>query len=202
MEFLKFVTDVKKEYASDSIIRENKTILLAPGKLPKCKYMFFEALSQDLIDDFLVSHFSGITLPEDYIEVLKTTNGANLFSVKINSGKVSFANSMLVILGLPRTQPFGRPLDMEEPFDIRVENLARHKNIPIHWLKCAIWTQIEDVEKGDNQTDIFIDTITKKVFACRKNQEEILKEWSNLDESLCYIIDSFKELKDEYELKI
>jgi hypothetical protein len=202
MEFFKFVTDVKKEYASDSIIRENKTILLAPGKLPKCKYMFFEALSQDLIDDFLVSHFSGITLPEDYIEVLKTTNGANLFSVKINSGKVSFANSMLVILGLPRTRPFGRPLDMEEPFDIRVENLARHKNIPVHWLKCAIWTQIEDVEKGDNQTDIFIDTITKKVFACRKNQEEILKEWSTLDESLCYIIDSFKELKDEYELKI
>ena len=164
MEFFKFITDVKKEYASDCIIRENKTILLVPGKIPKCKYMLFEALSQNLIDDFLVSHFSGITFPEDYIELLKTTNGANLFSVKINSGKFSFANSMLVILGLPRTQPFGRPLDMEEPFDIRVENLARHKNIAAHWLKCAIWTQIEDVEKGDNQTDIFIDTVTNKVF--------------------------------------
>lgn len=74
--------------------------------------MLFEALSQNLIDDFLVSHFSGITLPEDYIELLKTTNGANLFSVKINSGKFSFANSMLVILGLPRTQPFGRPKNL------------------------------------------------------------------------------------------
>ena len=67
----KFITDVKKEYASDCIIRENKTILLVPGKIPKCKYMLFEALSQNLIDDFLVSHFSGITLPEDYIELLK-----------------------------------------------------------------------------------------------------------------------------------
>ena len=202
MEFFKFITDVKKEYASDCIIRENKTILLVPGKIPKCKYMLFEALSQNLIDDFLVSHFSGITFPEDYIELLKTTNGTNLFFFFFNSGKFSFANSMLVILGLPRTQPFGRPLDMEEPFDIRVENLARHKNIAAHWLKCAIWTQIEDVEKGDNQTDIFIDTVTNKVFACRKNQDEIVKEWSNLDECLCYIIDSFKELKDEYELEI
>ena len=83
MEFFKFVTDLKKEYASDCIIRENKTILLAPGKIPKCKYMFFEALSQDLIDDFLVSHFSGITLPEDYIELLKTTNGANFLVLKL-----------------------------------------------------------------------------------------------------------------------
>jgi len=202
MNFLKYVTDIKKEFASDCIIRDNKTILLLPGEIPKCKYMFFEALSQDLIDDFLVEHFSDITLPKDYIELLKTTNGANLFSVKINSGKFSFANSMLIILGLPRTQPFGRPLDMEEPFDVRVENLARHKNIPSHWFKFAIWTQLEDVEKGDNQTDVFVDTINNKVFACRKNQEHIIKEWDCMDECLCDIIDSFKDLKDEYELKI
>ncbi len=202
MEFFKFITETKNEYASNCVIRENKTILLVPGKIPKCKYMFFEALTQSLIDDFLVEHFSDITLPEDYVELLKTTNGANLFSVKMNSGKFSFANSMLIILGLPRTQPFGRPLDMEEPFDVRVENLARHKNIPIHWLKCAIWTQLKDVEKGDNQTDIFIDTISNKVYACKKNHEEILEEWASLDECLCYIVNSFKDLKDEYELKI
>lgn len=202
MEFFKFITETKNEYASDCVIRENKTILLAPGKIPKCKYMFFEALTQSLIDDFLVEHFSDITLPGDYVELLKTTNGANLFSVKMNSGKFSFANSMLIILGLPRTQPFGRPLDMEEPFDVRVENLARHKNIPIHWLKCAIWTQLKDVEKSDNQTDIFIDTISNKVYACKKNHEEILEEWASLDECLCYIVNSFKDLKDEYELKI
>ena len=202
MEFLKFIAETKNEYASDCVIRENKTILLVPGKIPKCKYMFFEALTQSLIDDFLVEHFSDITLPGDYIELLKTTNGANLFSVKKNSGKFSFANSMLIILGLPRTQPFGRPLDMEEPFDVRVENLARHKNIPIHWLKCAIWTQLKDVEKGDNQTDIFIDTISNRVYACKKNHEEILEEWASLDECLCYIVNSFKDLKDEYELKI
>lgn len=202
MEFLNFVTNLKKENASDCIIRDNKTVLLLPGKIPKCKHMLFEPLTKDLIDNFLVEHFSNMSFPEEYIKILKNTNGANLFGIKLNSGKISFGNSMLVILGLPRTQPFGRPLDMEEPFDIRVENLARHKNIPIYWLKCAIWTQIEDVEKGDNQTDIFIDTVTNKVFACRKNQEEILKEWASLDECLCYIVDSFEDLKNEYELKI
>lgn len=200
MKFIEYLNGLQKEYSNNYLVRKNGTILLAPGKLPKSKHMLFKPLKQDIIDEFLISHFN-LDFPKEYIDFLKYSNGASLFTIKVNAGKFSFASSLLEILGLPLTPPFNRPLDMEEPFDIRVENLSKHKNIPNTWMKCAVWIKVENIGKS-KQTDIFIDTATNRVYACEKNHKDILNEWNNLDECFCNIVDSFRDLKDEYKMKI
>ena len=197
MKIIEFIEELKKEYVADCIVRENGTLLLNPSNIPKCKHMIFQPLKDEYIKEFIIPSFQGLAFPSEYSELLKNYNGANLFSIKITSGEFSIAHSMLVFLGLPLTKPFNRPINMEEPFDIRIENLARHKSIPKEWVKCAIWTEIKNIGKGQ-PTDIFVDSITNKVYACAKNQHNILYSWNNIDECFCDIVKTFKSLEDEY----
>ena len=199
MKFIDFLSNLKETFSDNYIIRKNDTVLLGPDKIPKSKHMLFKPLVNEYVNEYLIAHFSNLDFPKEYIDLLKFSNGANLFGIKIVAGKFSFANYMFVILGLPLTPPFERSLDMEEPYDIRVENLARHKMIPKNWIKCAIWNEIKNLG-NDEPTDIFIDTITHKVFACKKNQCDILYEWNSLDECFCSIVESFKDLQNEYQM--
>lgn len=199
MKIIEFLKKIKNDYSEDCIVRQNGTLLLKPQTVPKCKFMIYKSLKNEYIEDYVLPYFENVNFPQDYLKLLKCYNGADLFFVKLNCGKYSFAHPMLVILGLPLTKPFERDLDMEEPSDVRVENLARNKSIPNEWIKCAIWTEIKNIGKGE-PTDIFIDSLTNKVYGCTKNQCEILYTWDNLDDCLCYIIDSFKGLEDEYSI--
>ncbi len=197
MKIIEFIEKIKNEYIDDCIIRKNGTLLLQPQNTPKCKHMIFKQLQDEHLDEYIAPYFHEIIFPNDYSSFLKKYNGANLFSIKITSGKFSIAHPMLVLLGLPMTKPFNRPLDMEEPFDIRIENLARHNSIPKDWIKCAIWTEIDNIGKG-KPTDIFVESSTNKVYACTKNDQKIIYEWENLDQCFCHIIKSLETLKNEY----
>lgn len=199
MKFIEALSNLKEQYSDNFIIRKNGTTLLSPNKIPRCKHMLFKPLEDRCIYEYLVPYFENLCFPEEYIDLLRYSNGADLFGIKINAGRFSFANQMLIVLGLPLTPTSNRPLDMEEPADIRVENLARHKKIPDYWLKCAIWTENKNIGIGE-PTDVFIDTISHEVFACQKNKSEILYKWNDLDECLCSILDSFKDLQDEYQI--
>lgn len=199
MEILKLLQSLKTEYSDNSIIRKNDTILLGPGKIPKAKHMVFPGLSYELIDEFLVSDYKH-PFPTQYRDFLNHFNGANLFMFKIVSktkGKtLEFASKNLTIFGLPRTQPFGRPADMEEPYDVRIEDLGRHKDIPDTWLKIGCYKKA--FEFGD-PADIFIDTGTERVFSCMRNDNNILQEWETLDACLC---DIFKRVSQYGEVLI
>ena len=183
MNILKLIDNLKEEYKDDIIVRKNSTILLGIEKIPKAKHMLFEGLTQDLINDYLVSNYS-YSFPPEYIVFLKAFNGANLFTAKITKNGREFASASFSIYGLPRTQPFDRPADMEEPYDLRIEDLARNKALPDTWLKFGHYNRTETF--GD-RTDLFIDTSSGKVYCCKKNECDILEEWESLDSCLCSI---------------
>ena len=199
MIFLEILDNLKKEYKNDMKIRENGTILLAPGTVPKARHMLFKPLDDKLIEEFLISQYVH-KFPSAYIEFLKYTNGANLCTSKmwhtIKKKRIPAACGLFTIFGLPRTQPFGRPPEMEEPYDMRIEDLGRHSDIPRTWLKCGTYSRNYDFY---SETDIFIDTESERVYACIRNQSDIVDSWNTLDECFCSIYHSFNDMKEEYE---
>lgn len=196
MEFFNLLNSLKEKYKDELIIRKNGTILFGQGKIPKTNHMLFKGLKQEYIDEFLIDAYKN-KFPEEYIEFLKYSNGADLFWVKLKSVHgFDFASTLFTILGLPLTPPYERASDMEEPFDIRVEDLARHENTPKTWLKCGNYYRNYNLH---TQTDIFIDTTSGKVYACEKNKCEVLEEWGTLDECFCSIFNSFRGYEKEYD---
>lgn len=194
MEFLKILDDLNKEFSYNKISRKNGTMLLGPDLIPNCRHMLFQPLTKEYINTYLISEYKN-NFPEDYLSFLLYTNGANLYNVRLRISDFSIAHPLFVIFGLPITPPFNRPQDMEEPFDLRVEDLARHKSLPKTWLKCGTYTKDYNF---DIQYDIFIDTLSNQVYSCCKNQRDIVDSWSNLDECFCSIFNSFVDCKYEY----
>ena len=201
MEFFKILDELKKQYENDKLIRANGTILLHPDRVPRARHMLFKPLDDKLINEFLVSQYV-YKFPEEYIEFLKYTNGANLCTTKvwhtIKKRRIPTAGGLFTIYGLPRTQPFGRPDDMEEPFDMRIEDLRRHDDIPKTWLQCGNYIINYDLH---TDFDIFIDAESEKVYSCIRNTTTIVDSWENLDDCFCSIYHSFDDMNDEYEYK-
>ena len=197
MKFVSILENLKKQHENDVKIQKNGTMLLHPGKMPRSHHTLFAPLEEELIEEYLVEPYA-YEFPKEYIEFLKYSNGAKLCTVELQSGKNSFAHSMLVLYGLPKTPPFKRPMDMEEPFDLRDEDLARHPNIPQTWLKCGSFVKEDNFYVTFN---IFIDTTTGKIYACEKDEEEILEQWESLDECLCTLFALFQDRKQVYILK-
>ena len=199
MKFLEVLDSLKEQYQDNMKIRDNGTILLVPGIVPRARHMLFKPLDDKLIEEFLISQYVH-KFPQSYIEFLKYTNGANLCTTKvwhtIKKKRIPTAGGLFTIFGLPRTQPYNRPPDMEEPFDMRIEDLGRHDDIPGEWLKCGTYTRNYDMH---SETDIFIDPKDERVYACIRNQNAVVDSWNNLDECFCSIYHSFDDMKDEYE---
>ena len=148
MEFFKILEALKEQYKDDMTIRKNGTILLMPGAVPRARHMLFKPLDDKLINEFLVSQYAH-KFPQTYIEFLRYSNGANLCTIKlwhtIKKKRIPTAGGLFTIFGLPRTQPYGRLPEMEEPFDMRIEDLGRHDDIPSDWLKCGTYTRNYDM---------------------------------------------------------
>lgn len=195
MRFLNILNELKSEYSDNYVIRKNGTLLLKPGGIPNCRHMLYQPLSQEYIQSYLIAVYKQ-KFPQDYIDFLTYSNGADLFWVKLKTEGFCFAHTLFTIFGLPLTPPFARPRDMEEPFDLRIEDLARHEEIPDTWLKCGTYTKNYNF---DIQNDIFIDTKTQQVYTCERNMKEILDSWENLDKCFCDIFESFLDSKYEYE---
>lgn len=199
MKFFAILDALKEQYKDDMKIRGNGTILLSPGTVPRARHMLFKPLDDKIIEEFLISQYVH-KFPAMYIEFLRYTNGANLCTTKlwhtIKKKKIPTAGGLFTVFGLPRTQPYGRPPEMEEPFDMRIEDLGRHNDIPKTWLKCGTYTRNYDFH---STTDIFIDTESEKVYACLKNQNVLVDSWDNLDECFCSIYHSFVDMKEEYD---
>ena len=197
VKFVEKLRMLKTNSVKDTVQRENGSILIEPGNIPKYRHILFQGLKRSDIDEYLVANYNN-TFPKEYAELLQAFNGANLCTVKVRvkAANISFAESLLTIYGLPRTQPFNRPADIEEPFDLRIEDLARNEKIPSSWLKCAGY----DKMPGFIRIDVFVDTGNGKVYACQKNEAEILRNWGNLDACLCDLFDEMSVMPTEYEV--
>jgi hypothetical protein len=190
------IDQLKKEYISDCRIRKNGTVLLGSDKdLPLyARHTLFKPLTQDLIDEYLINNYK-YHIPDQYIAFLKYSNGMSLFTAKRKFAGFKIASSIFTIFGIPLTPPFVRSQEMEEPFDIRIEDLGRHDDIAENWLKCGSY------KKGSNlyvTYDIFIDTTTNRVYSCIKNDNKIVSEWNDFDLCLCDLFDDLKSTKIEY----
>lgn len=199
MKFFKILDELKKQYENDKLTRANGTILLHPDRVPRARHMLYKPLDDKLINDYLVSQYIHV-FPKEYIEFLKYTNGAELCTTRvwhtIKKKRIPVAGALFIIYGLPRTQPFGRPQDMEEPADMRIENLRRHDDSPKTWLACGSYIRNYDLKIN---YDIFIDTETGNVYSCVRNTATIVDSWDSLDDCFCSIYHSFDDMKDEYE---
>lgn len=158
--------------------------------------MIFTPLEQEYIDEYLIADYK-YTFPPEYIEFLRYANGANLLNVKIIAPKgIEFAGGLLTIFGLPRLPTSVRAQEMEEPFDMRIEGLGNHLDIPKYWLKCGTYN-IRDNDTSKD-ADIFIDTKDGKVYSCYRKKSEVINQWECLDECLCDLFDSLSTAPQEY----
>ena len=82
MKFLKILDALKEEYKDNFKIRDNGTLLLAPSTVPRARHMLFKPLNNELIEEFLISQYVH-RFPNQYIEFLKYSNGADLCNVKV-----------------------------------------------------------------------------------------------------------------------
>ena len=197
MNFFFLLDELKEKHKNNALLRKNGTLLLNPGKIPKAQHILFKPLSTELIDEFLVKSYSNV-LPMQYVSFLKYSNGIELFMFKILNGKFEFAGSNLTLYGLPRTKPFDRPADMEEPFDIRVEDLRRHDDVPDTWLK--VGTYRLKYELG-GEAEIYIDCDSQRVFATRRDRLNIEEQWESLDICLCDLFHRAQNSCSEYRFK-
>ena len=199
MKIFEKLDDLKQTYLDDMAVRTNGTVLLGLDTIPVARHMLFKPLDDNIIETYLTSQYAN-TFPPQYIQFLKYSNGANLFMVKVwhtaKREKIATTSGFFTIYGLPRTPPFARKKDQEEPFDLRTEDSSRHKETPFEWLKCASYTRNYDIYK---RFDLFIDTKTGKVYSCERNTIDVVESWDTLDDALCAIFDSFPEIKPEYD---
>lgn len=197
MMFFEKIEALKDQYKDDCIVRKNGTILLASGKIPKCKHMLFEPLPKSIIKEHLIDQYK-LPFPEDYANFLEHMNGVGLFWVRVLLSDMEIATSLFTVYGLPLTPPFSRPLDMEEPFDVRIEGLARHKDLPAQWFKVASYYRDFNFS---TIYDLFIDTDTGRIYSCEKNKSVVIEEWDNLNECFCDIYNRVADAKEEYVYK-
>ncbi len=185
-----------EENKSDCRIRKNGTVLLGSDKgLPLySRHTLYKPLTDELIETFLIDDYK-YNVPEQYITFLKYTNGISLFTTKRKIAGFRIARPTFTIYGIPRTQPYGRAPEMEEPFDIRIEDLGRHEDIPENWLKCGSYIRDTDF---NTTYDIFIDTASNRVYSCIRNDNKIVCDWNNFDSCLCDLFDVLKDTKEEY----
>lgn len=199
MKITEKIRNIIEENRNDYRMQENGTLLLNPGKIPKCRHMIFKGLTADVLHEYLIAEYQE-AFPDELSAFLTQYNGCNLYWVKLHTNDgISFAQSLLSVYGLPMTAPYSRPKDQDEPFDIRVEDLGRHENVSTHWLKFGSYIRDYDF---DEMTELFIDTKEKKVFACHKNDDRIVDCWESLDECLCNLVDFFSGASLEYEVDI
>lgn len=196
MKIIERLKDLEREYAYDKTVRKNGTVLLGPGKVPRCRHMLFRGLEDEYIEEYLVSEYKN-PFPEQYKEFLRIYNGAILFwgRLKTSTG-ISLACSMITVLGLPRTQPFGRPDDMEEPFDVRIEDLGRHKSLTKYLKFGTYWRKDSD----KRNFDLLINTENGRVISCVRRDCVVCEEWNSIDECLCSLFDRCVDLPTEYEI--
>lgn len=195
---MKFIEKCKKlinQHQNDRLNQKNGTLFLCPGKMPMARHYFFKGLQEQYIQEYLIDEYKW-KMPKQYLELLRFSNGVDLFNVCVVVRKTTVAESLLTIFGLPLKSPY-TCLEEMEPFNIWIENLDRHPRIPDWWLKVGVYYEKID----EARRDIWIDTKTEKIYACRKLEKKVVAEWENLDQCLCDIFDRNKDEMQKFYLE-
>lgn len=197
MRIVEMIHSLIDDYADYMVTQKNGTILLKPGKIPKCRHMIFKGLSPEIINEYLKKEYRE-TFPDEFAELLTIYNGFSLYWVKLKAEpKIEFAASMITVYGLPMLPPYDRPKDEDEPFDIRIEDLRRHKKVPAHWLKFGDF--IHEYQ-FDPVTELFCNTKAGTVHAVNRGDYKVLKSWNCIDDCLCDLVNYYSDSALEYDV--
>ncbi len=193
MKSTSIINNMVNMYETSMLIRPNGTKLLDPGtwpEKPRARHMIFSNLKNEYIQEHLADSYK-YKLPNQYIEFLQYANGVALFAIKLHTKKHQLAQNMLEIYGLPLAPSFDR-IRGEEPHDVRIEDLRRMVGIPEHYLKCGHFA-VKDSNNYLYRCGLYIDTSTGRVFGIPDETKEIEREWNDLDECLCDLIESMAD---------
>ena len=194
MKIFEKIEALKVQYGNDSLLRKNGTLLLGIGTIPKARHTLYKGLDDIVIKKYLIDQYK-LPFPKSYANFLNHFNGASLYNIRTIISGVKCVKTNLSIYGLPLTPPQSRAPDMEEPYDVRIESLGQHKDLPDRWLKIGRYTTGYDFKV---LCEIFVDTGDGCVYGVKKKTDIIVDKWNNLDDCLCAIFDSFSDLKEEY----
>ena len=198
MVFFKKLDALKERYKNDTLTRPNGTLVLMPGKIPQGRHYIYAPLPRPIMDEFLIEPYSN-RFPTSYAELLHHANGVSLYMMRLKHKRFTLAHAFLTVFGLPLTPPQYREHNGEEPFDLRIEDLSRHRDIPPSWLKFGVCAP---PEYNFSHIELFIDTQNEEIFACKKEHSEILWHWKNLDTCLCELCNKGELNEQEYQCPI
>ena len=195
MVFFEKLDELKEKYKNNTLTCPNGTQVLEPGKIPRGRHFIYAPLPQDMMDEWLIQSYSN-QFPRSYAELLRHANGVSLYMMRLKHEKFTLAHAFLTVFGLPLTPAQYREVNGEEPFDVRIEDLGRHPDIPRGWLKFGVCAP---PEYNFSHIELFIDTQSEEIFACKKEHSEILWHWKNLDSCLCELCNKGELLELEYQ---
>ena len=187
MIFLNKLQKLLNEYENSSCdIRDNAFLYgICNPAPPVAMHIVFapmpEKIKNNLIDDYKR------TIPPELLTLYSVMNGADLFWTVYTIGKKTrIPISRLSIYGVPLT------CDRKhlEPFNICIEDLNRHDNIPSSWLKFGSYYSPEGT---NDRLDLFVDTETLAVFAVKNGRDEycVHRTWTSIDYCLCCLFETF-----------
>lgn len=197
MKIEEIIENLIKKHADCLVTQKNGTMLLQPGLIPKCRHMIFKGLAPEILNEYLRNEYKE-HFPEELAQLLTVYNGFILYWVKLRAEpQIEFAASLITVYGLPMLPPYERPKDEDEPFDIRIEDLRRHKRIPKHWLKFGDFI---NEYRFDPVTELYCDTKTGAVYAVNRGDYMVVKSWNCIDESLCELASNCSNSALEYDI--
>lgn len=199
MKFFKIVDKIIKENKDNTIVRKNGTLLIEPLGIPKSRHMIFKPIGDRAVKEIFIGDYKN-EFPKEYIKLLKKYNGLSIYNHKIvllnsidkrTKKPMEFAGHGLTLFGLPCRPPFERPRDEEECYDIRIEDLRKHDNIPDTYLKIGVYRRCDE---WNSTTEIMVDTVSHRVYAFEREDDKIQAEWDNLDDCLCDIYEKVSKM--------
>lgn len=191
MEFLALLDRLEENYPLEKRRTEHYAVLYGVEQTPplQAKHILFDAMTDQLITDLTGSYQR--VFPGQLLELYRRINGAELFwGVRhLPRAKLSIPGSRLSVFGIP----LETSRKYVEPYDIRIEDLARACDTPASWVKFGSWRPGNDFRQ---MFDLFADTDSGKVYAVDRAEisSVIQQQWDSVDLCLC---DIFNKLAQE-----
>ena len=154
----------------------------------RAAHIIYKPMSEELINDLIASYKR--EFPKDLIQLYRQMNGLDIFwSTRRLPG-------LDLVLPCCTFSIYGVPLEhrkkLYQPYNIRIEDLAKPNHSPDGWLKFGSYHDPAQISRIIN---LYVDTNTLHAYSVDKASAEccILQQWDSLDDCLCSVFDQLAE---------
>lgn len=161
---------------------------LHPNADSRPRHIVFQPMTEETVNN-LVASYRG-PFPKDLLHLYRHMNGFALFwtTISLSRANIVIPYCLFSLYGVP---PEPRRYTYQ-PYNIRIEDLAKPNHSPDSWLKFGSYHPPYDIEQF---LELYIDTDTQQVYSVDKANPEccILQQWDSLDDCLCSVFDQLAE---------